>query len=265
MRVYATVWRLGLQDAIQYRIEGFIWFLFDVLPPLMMLAFWSAAYEGSQQVAGYALPGMLAYTIGVMVLRNLITSHIEWEIDYAVRQGTLSNFLVRPLNVWAYWFMNDSAWRAWRMVMLSPIVIVAIATLLPSLEPPSLSIHRGVALVLALVLGYLVCFLLKLSVGFTSFWLTDVNGVSNLFEIVVYLLGGVLIPIELLPEVLVGAARQLPFQYIYAFPLSVMLDRVPDDALFGALMAQLTWVVVLSGLAYVLWRAGLRRYEAVGG
>lgn len=265
MRLYATLWRIGLQDAIQYRIEGVIWFLFDVIPPVMMLFFWNVAYQGTEEVAGYRLPEMLAYTLGVLVLRNLVTVHVEWEIDYEVRQGTMSNYLVRPVSPWTIWFFNQLGWRIWRTVLVSPIIAVAVVLLAPTLELPNLGAGELGGFVLSLVLAYVVCFLFKLVLGFTAFWLTNIQAVISLSDVLVYLFGGILIPLALLPEAMQTAALFLPLQSIFAFPLSVMLGRAHGQEMLAGLAGQVVWTVVLAILASAMWRAGLRRYEAVGG
>jgi len=265
LRTGLALWRLGLQDALQYRVEGIIWFLFDVLPPLMMVFLWLAAFEGTPEVAGYSLAAMLSYTLGVMVLRNLVTPHMEWAIDYDVRQGNLSSYLLKPFDTWGYWFFTELAWRAWRTVLVTPVLLACILFLAPWLEGPRLGRLEVVGLFASLALAYLVCFLFKLNLGFTCFWLTDVTGVSALYDVVVWVFGGVLLPIELLPEGLQTLARMLPFQYIYAFPLSIYLGRVSGEGIVAGLAMQLGWAALLWLLAQVVWKQGLRRYEAVGG
>jgi ABC-2 type transport system permease protein len=265
MSLYLTLFRIGLQDAIQYRIEGIIWFLFDVLPPIMMLFFWNVAYQDNELVAGYRLPEMLAYTLGVMVLRNLVTVHVEWEIDYEVRQGTLSNYLVRPIHPWTIWFFNELGWRLWRTALVSPILVASVLILGPSLEIPALDATQLAGFVASLLLAYAVCFLFKLILGFTAFWLTNIQAVISLTDVAVYLFGGILIPLQLLPTVLQQMAIFVPLQSIFAFPLSVMLGRAQGMDLYMGLAGQVVWCVVLGLLARIIWSAGLSRYEAVGG
>jgi ABC-2 type transport system permease protein len=265
MTLYLTLFRIGLQDAIQYRIEGVIWFLFDVLPPVMMLFFWSVAYQDAEVVAGYRQAEMLAYTLGVMVLRNLVTVHVEWDVDYEVRQGTLSNYLVRPVHPWTVWFFNQLGWRLWRTALVSPILIVAVLILAPSLELPGLDSYHLTGFVVSLLLAYIVCFLFKLVLGFTAFWLTNIQGVISLSDVAVYLFGGILIPLELLPAALQQMAVFIPLQYIFAFPLSVMLGRAQGVDMLLGLGGQIAWCLALALLARIMWSAGLRRYEAVGG
>jgi ABC-2 type transport system permease protein len=265
MSLYLTLFRIGVQDAIQYRIEGVIWFLFDVVPPVMMLFFWTVAYQDTELVAGYRLPEMLAYTLGVLVLRNLVTVHAEWEVEYEVRQGTLSNYLVRPVSPWTIWFFNQLGWRLWRTLLVSPILAVAVLVLAPSLELPALDAMQTAAFLASLLLAYVVCFLFKLVLGFTAFWLTNIQAVISLSDVLVYLFGGILIPIQLMPSALQQFALLLPLQSIFAFPLSVMLGRAQGMDMLIGLTGQVTWCALLWMLATLMWRIGLRRYEAVGG
>lgn len=265
MSLNLALFRMGLQEALQYRAESAIWFLFDILPPIMMAFLWLTAYESQASIAGYDLASMLLYTVGVMVLRTMITSHCEYAIDYEVRQGILSNYLVRPFNPWTFWFVIETAWKVVRGILLTPVLIVSLIWLSPYLRLPEIGPERLGLLLVSVVLAYVLCFFVKLSLGFLCFWLTDVGGLGTFYEVVVYVFGGVLLPLELLPEPLRVVAGALPLQYIYYVPLSIMLGRLEGAAVWTALAAQLGWIGTLGLLSLALWRNGLRRYEAVGG
>jgi ABC-2 type transport system permease protein len=128
----------------------------------------------------------------------------------------------------------------------------------------SVPLSRLPLLTVSVLLAGLVCFFLKLCLGCTSFWTNDIVGASTVYEVIASVLGGVLIPIALLPDWLQIVARLLPIQAIYSVPMAILLGKSDGtDPWFGILL-QLGWVVVLWALALVLWRAGLRQYEAVG-
>ena len=265
MSLYLALWRVALQDALQYRVESIIWFLFDVLPPIMMVFLWLTAYEGQASVAGYSLESMLHYTLGVMVLRNVITAHVEWDIAHQIRLGTLSMHLVRPFNPWALWFMSGLAARAVRGLLVLPVLLVCLAWLGSYLQAPDLEPSRVAPIVASLALAYLLSFCMKLVIGFLGFWLTDIVGIVSVTEVIAWIFGGMLLPLELLPGPLRGVADALPFQYIYYFPLSLVLGRLDGADLGAALVVQAAWAAGLAALAWVTWQRGLRRYEAVGG
>jgi viologen exporter family transport system permease protein len=259
MRLYATLFRISLQDATQYRVESAIWFLYEVVPPLMMAAVWIAAYQDQTTVAGFSLAEMLAYTVGVMILRTLITVHLEHGIDIEIRRGDLSNHLVRPFNIWAFWFVDSIGWKMFRNALSIPVVVGCLFWFGSELGPLSVPLERLPLLLISVLLGAVVCFFLKLCLGFTSFWTNDIVGVATLYEMLANILGGMLIP-----EWLQTVARLLPIQAIYSVPLSILLGKSDGSSTWYGILLQVGWIVVLWALALVLWRAGLRQYEAVG-
>jgi len=265
MRVYGAMLRLTLQEAMQYRIESAIWFLWDVLPPIAMAFLWLTAYQEQSTVAGYDLPEMLLYTIGVMVLRTLITSHIEWGMDYEIRQGILSTTLVKPMNVWTLWFIGEFAWKIMRAIWLTPVLIGCLVWLGPTIGMAKFALERLPLLLVSVVLGYIVCFFMKLCLGFIGFWTNDITGTTTLYEVAASILGGIIVPLALLPEQLRVVAQFLPIQAVYSIPLSVLLGKDAGANPLVGIAIQLAWIIGLWLLAIVMWRAGLRRYESVGG
>jgi ABC-2 type transport system permease protein len=132
------------------------------------------------------------------------------------------------------------------------------------LRLPALGLEQAARLALSLVLAYLLCFLLKALLGMTAFWVTEVGGLIGLWEICMFVLGGTLYPLELLPAPLGRLADVLPFRYLLAFPLGLALGRLDDAAAWFGLAVQLGWLLVALALARWGWTKALRRYEAVG-
>jgi ABC-2 type transport system permease protein len=265
VRLYLALGRIALQEALQYRVEAAIWFLFDIMSPLMMAFVWLAAYEEQSSVAGFNLGEMLVYTIGVMVLRTVITSHIEWGMDWEIRQGLLSTYLVKPYSVWTFWFVGEFAWKVVRAMLITPVLIACLYWLGPSLAAITITPERIALLIVSVVLAYLVCFFMKLCIGFVGFWTNDMSGPSTFYEVTASILGGVLVPLALLPGPLQTVAAWLPIQAIYSIPLAVLLGKDGDTSALMMILTQLGWIAVLWLLAGALWRAGLRQYESVGG
>jgi ABC-2 type transport system permease protein len=265
VRLYATLMRLSIADAIQYRVESAIYVLYELLPPIMMMFLWLTVYQDQSSVAGYALGEMLTYTVGVMVLRATVTVHVEWALDHEIRDGQLSAALIRPYDYWGFLLVDSLAWRMVRQLFVLPTLLGALYLLGPTLDGLSLPLERLPIVLLSAALGYVVCFFLKLCIGFIGFWTNEIMGITTLYEVIANVLGGILIPIALLPDWLQTIARLLPIQAIYSVPLGMLLGKGDGADPWWGIGLQLGWIVVLWGLARVLWRAGLRRYESVGG
>lgn len=264
MRLYRTLARVAFADAMQYRIESAIFFLYESLPPIMMLFFWHAAYETQGDVAGYTRSDMVLYTLGVMVLRSTVSVHIEWALDYNIREGQLSTQLVRPFNYWAFIFLESLVYKLTRVTLSVPVVILAASWFAPSVNLSILTPDKLLLLPLSMALSLLVCFYLKICIGCISFWTNDIVGPTVLYMVVTNIIGGVLIPVALLPDWLQTVSQMLPMYAIYAVPLAILLGNSQGSAAFCSIGMQLMWIGILFSLATIMWRAGLRQYESVG-
>jgi ABC-2 type transport system permease protein len=117
----------------------------------------------------------------------------------------------------------------------------------------------------AVVGAWLITFLAMAVIGALAFY---VESSGALFEVWLALFGvfaGYLIPLELFPRWLAIVARFLPFRYMLAFPVEMIVGMTPRRAALAELAVQWLFVVVLALAARATWRLGLRRFAAYGG
>ena len=80
----------------------------------------------------------------------------------------------------------------------------------------------------------------------------------------VFFTAGRIAPLELLPSPLQTLAAVLPFRWMIAFPVELMLGRLtPEETLVG-FAAQAAWLLVSLTLIAMLWKTACRRFSAVG-
>ena len=98
-----------------------------------------------------------------------------------------------------------------------------------------------------------------------AFFTESSIGVFEIWLGVFAVLSGYLVPLELLPRWLATIADVLPFRYMLGFPVEMLIGMSDRAAALRGLEAQWGLVAILFALAAVVWRAGLRRFEAFGG
>ena len=265
LRKYARLQSLFLQEALAYRVEGAIWFLFDILPPFTMVFLWLSAYAGRAEVAGYTLPGIVAYYLVVMTLHTVLTPYPEYDVSRQIRKGTISQHLVRPLSIWLYYLLGELAWKVVRITLLVPVVAIALIALRPLLADLSWSPIQIVAFVGATILSFGLTYLLKMTLAWTAFWFNESYALFDLFSLTSMVFGGFMIPLAMLPEPVRLVSAVLPFQYLYYFPANVLLGRAVGQDLIVGLAAQAAWLFAVVLLSRWLLRRALIHYEAVGG
>jgi len=81
-------------------------------------------------------------------------------------------------------------------------------------------------------------------------------------------LSGLVAPLQAFPPDLQRLALLSPFPYLIGFPAQLLagtpMGREQPFSIAGGFAAMLLWLLLLLPALAVLWRAGLRRYSAMG-
>ncbi|HEY5984584.1 MAG TPA: ABC-2 family transporter protein [Anaerolineales bacterium] len=260
--LYLQQFKTTFATMVQYRASLFIWMIGHVLEPLVYLVVWSVVAEsGGGSAGGYTTAEFAAYFIVLMLVENTSYTWIMYEYDYRVREGLLSPALLRPVHPIHADIADNISSKAITMPFMLVVAVVLAAIFHPVMSP------RGWALLAAipaLVLAFLLRFLLEWTLAQAAFWTTRVSAINQSYFVLVLFLSGQVAPLSLFPHALQIAASILPFRWMLGFPVELILGRLsPTDALLG-LAAQVVWVGLAYGLMRVIWRAGIRLYSAVG-
>jgi ABC-2 type transport system permease protein len=254
--------KLNLMGELEYRSAFFIWVVGDVLGALISLAVWLTVSDYSAR-----LPLDRAQFVTYFLAQSLVnTCTISWLIYLIpenIRDGHLSQKLLRPVPPMAHWIGDNVGQKAVRLLLHAPLVCVVGFVFRAELRLPGDGI-TWLLVVVAVLLAAAVAFLLDLLVTSMSFWLQDVWGLSGAFSLAERFLNGRFIPLALFPVWLLGAVEAQPFRYMLSFPLEVLTGSLTPDAVARGFAWQVGWVVGLYLLYRVQWRYGLRAYSAVG-
>ncbi len=261
LRAFPTMLRVGLAEAVAYRAEFLVWLLSTNMA-LVMLALWSAVAREAP-VGRFGQAEFVAYYLATLVVRLMTGAWVIWEVTFEIRQGTLATRLMRPIHpLLAYAAENISA-----MPLRLAVSLPVAAGLLWRLGGEHLTADPLLWAVFPLsVFGaWLITFLAMSIVGALAFY---ADSAISLFEVWMGLFGvfsGYLVPLELFPHWLATAARFLPFRYMLAFPVEMVVGMMPRQRALLELGVQWGFVGLLGLLAAAAWRLGLRRFAAFGG
>lgn len=263
LELYRVLTRVQVLFQIQYRASNVIWMIGSILEPTIYLVVWSTVAKGEGGVAGGFTPGgFAAYYLTYMLVSHMTFSWIMHTNQFRIQMGQLSFELLRPIHPIHGDIANNIAWKLVMLVVMLPAVAVLAIAFQPTFEP------RGWALAVALpavLLGFLVRFSLEWTLALAAFWTTRITAVNQTYFALLMFLSGRVAPIALLPLWLQDVATTLPFYWMIAFPVELIVGRVgPQEAVVG-FGAQLFWVAASFALLSVLWRSAVKRFSAVGG
>ena len=260
-RAITTLLRVGLAEAVAYRAEFLVWLLSTNMP-LVMLALWTAVARDGP-VGGFTQEGFAAYYLAALVVRLMTGAWVIWEMNFEIRQGTLAFRLLRPLHPLVAWAAENVAAMPVRLAVSLPVALTAL--FLVGGEHVTHDPVQLAAFPVAILGAWLITYLAMAAVGTLAF---HFESATSLFDVWLGLFGvfsGYLVPLELFPPWIGALARFLPFRYMLAFPVEMIVGMTRRGAALGELGIQWLFVAGLALAARETWRLGLRRFAAFGG
>ena len=237
--VYRQQMKTSFAAMLQYRAALVIWLISQVLDPVIYLIVWSTVTAASGgEVGGYTRGDFAAYFLALMLVNNITFSWIMHEYEYRVREGTLSAALLRPVHP----IHADIADNLSSKMISTPMMLVLAVGLGFIFRPEVRLVPWAVA----------------------AFWTTRVSALNQTYYVALLFLSGQVAPLSLFPGFVQAIGLALPFRWMIAFPLDLLLGNLTVGETLVGFAAQMAWIGVALVLVRVAWRAGVRQYSAVG-
>lgn len=262
VEIYRAQAHNTLAIQLQYRVSLVIWMIGLVLNPVIYLVVWvTVAHSSGGNVGGYAAGDFAAYFILLMLVDHLTFTWIIPTFESRIRQGILSPLLLRPVHPIHADIVENATFKLLMLAVLLPAAALLSLAFHPIFHPTPWAVALFIpVIVLAIVLRFTV----EWTVALISFWTSRMSAIDQMYFVIALFLSGQVAPLSLFPAPVRLLADALPFRWMIAFPVELLLGRVSfREALLG-LGVQAIWLVVgLVGLR-LLWKAGVNRYSAVG-
>jgi ABC-2 type transport system permease protein len=262
---YGHAFLVGLQSNLVYRWNFGVRSLFWFCHLLVVFILWGAAYAASPAIGGYTFEQTLTYFVVVFILQFFIGAFNEdYQISEDIRMGLINQFLLKPINYFGYRLSVFAAAR----VVSGAFGLLALALAIPLFSSHLAFPHEAWRLALAvpaMALTALIQFSIAYCFGMLAFWFLEIQGFVILSMAVETLLGGQVVPLDLLPPRAFEILRFLPFFYQAYFPAAILTGRQGLDFALQGLAIQAVWAFLLVCLAQFAWRRGLRHHTAAGG
>jgi ABC-2 type transport system permease protein len=256
---YAAAFAVAAGRVLHRPGELAVRLLFYVVILVVFAGLWSAAAAaGGGQVAGYSAAALLWY---VTVAEGAVIAtkpRLIEDVGVDIGTGAVATELLRPVSVLGLRLASELGEAAVRLAMALAIGTAFTWTVAgaPSAGAGALLALPSCALALAANLAAQHAF------AGAAFWLSDAKATWFLYQKLVFLLGGMLLPLQFFPPWLERLAWALPFWTMAYAPARLAAGSPPQPWL---LAAQAAWLLLLAGAAALVFRAGERRLEVAGG
>jgi ABC-2 type transport system permease protein len=254
---------MGLQQALAYRGTAIFTVLILFLWIGILFSFWSSAYAGRAEIAGYTHRDMRTYILLAYAINALVGWRVGSGMMARIRTGEIVIDMVRPLN---YRTTTLASAAGFGVVegLVSFGIAIGLGLVVFDIRPPDGALAAalfGISVLIGFVTKVLVIFLISL----LTFWTLQGVGLMWAQQSVIAILSGTLVPLALLPGWIRVVAEVLPLRGIVATPVSIYLGTADGWSLAGLMALQVCWLAALWWVTDKAWLRAFRAVEIQGG
>lgn len=261
MKKYLAIFTITMQEIFAYRLNMIMWRIRQVFIFLIPFFIWKAVLGQGGEIYGYTFAGIMTYLFGTTVLRSLVMGSRTIDLGSMINSGNLTIPLMRPLNIFNFFFMRDLADKLFNL----SFILFEIPLILIIFHPPvfiQTDLFTLFTTFVAVAIAVLIYFYINIIFGSIAFWSRDIWAPRFLLMVIMEFATGALFPLDMLPQFWQKIIYLTPFPYLLFVPLKMYLGSGFSVALH--LFTGLFWVLALGFLSNMLWKNGIKSYEAEG-
>lgn len=206
-------------------------------------------------------PQLLLWYIAFNEWILIAVPDIEMDIEYEFKTGQLAYFLPRPIS-----YLGAKLVEGFGALLLNMLILGSVAFLFTYLWTGILPLRPGPFL-FTIFLGVLSGFLsliFTMIIGVSSFFVEEVEPWRWVWEKMLFVFGGLMLPLTIYPLWIQQIANWSPFAAILG-GRSGLIFHFEFPQIQWIIFSLLMWILFGFGLLYFLYRKGLKKLNIHGG
>jgi len=260
---YISMIAIGIKDQLAYKLDYIISLFFKFINVLFMILIWSAIYLGTgvTSIRGLSLPDIYVYFFIIYALRGVANMQLPDVIEDDIQEGSIATAYTRPLRYPIQVYMRGAAQDLMAMLFITvPFFVIAVL-----IAHVTLTLGTVLLLLAEILIGYVLVNLIGFLVGMTAVKLINIGGVEAVTWSTLLLLGGGIVPLNMMPLVVQQILYLSPFAIMLYIPATTFLGTVSQSIIVTNILASLAWIALLTVVAFIAWGKVRRQITSAGG
>jgi ABC-2 type transport system permease protein len=270
-RAYGAIVALRCRMLLQYRAAALAGFATQLFWGFIKVMVFVAFYASATSAPPMTLSEVLVYVWLGQALLALLPWNVDAEIAEQIRSGGVAYELLRPLDLYGFWFARTLAFRvAPTLLRMLPMLLVTLG-LMPlvglgdwALPWPD-STWSGLLFVAAVVGTIALSTAFTMILHITLMWTVSGEGINRMMPGVVPVLAGLIVPLPLFPDWMQGLLYWQPFRGMADVPFRIYSGHIPVGEAWLELAVQWLWTAALIGFGLWLLTRARTRLVVQGG
>lgn len=259
---YYHIAKINFKNSFVYLADSIASAFFVGFMVFIFANIWRVVFNttGGQLISDFSYPMMIWYLV---LTESIVISQgkIITEIGGEVISGEIANYLNKPYNYILYKYASTIGASSANFI-LTLIIAGLIALFL--VGPIEFNIVNLPFVLIASFLGITLHFTLMATLGIISLWLEDSRSLDFLYNKIVFVAGGMLVPLDIFPIWFSSICVLLPFSYAVYAP-AILLVKFSFARFIETILLQIFWIITAFILAGVIFKILSKRVSINGG
>ncbi len=265
MHSYSGLFKMTFKGELQYRAKALSGLTTQFFWGIMYIYLYTA-FMGGNVIEGFSIPQMASYVWLGQAFFVLRYVELPKKCANEIMNGDVCYKFVRPVDLYNQWFFEHLGYKlSATLLRFFPIVIVAL--LLPKNMGLMLPVNplAFVLFLVAVAIGALMISAISMLVVYLTFITRTPRGTSNIVQTICGLLGGLFIPIPMMPTAVQNILNYLPFRFIIDLPVRIYIGNIDIQSSIMFIGISLVWLIGLIALGKFLISRACKRTVIQGG
>lgn len=265
MKSYLGLFKMSFKGEAQYRSKAFSGILTQLFWGLLSIYLYTAFMRGTaiegfsaRQMATYIWLGQSMFVLRYILLPKNCAKEIE--------SGDVCYKFTRPLDLYNQWYAEHIGYKIASTLLRSfPIIIIAfllpgnLRMMLPASFPAFL------LYLISLIVGGMIASAIAMIAVFFTFKTMSAKGMQTIINTITSILGGMSIPLPLMPTSVQRVLNYLPFRFIIDLPNRIYIGNIPIKSALILILISIAWLVALVLIGKILIKCVTKTAVIQGG
>lgn len=270
---YKAFMKTGLLDVFAYKFNIFSWLLVVASSLLCMFFLWQAVFQNSPSdiINGYTFKELISYTIIVNIFGFTIGGGVTQDIIRdEIQRGQIAMSLIKPISYrLRFVFFSFGSLIASDLIIGFPMLAIATALLsfngFMTIPTPEQFLLNLLIFLLAQILAKMLIDCIDYIFGIISFYTMAAFGLTQIKDVIINFLSGILIPIAFFPDWAAKIVNSLPFVGMAQNPTLIFLGRMNISEALTSIGFQIIWLIALETFAHFFYERAIKIVTIQGG
>lgn len=270
---YKAFMKTGILNVFAYKFNVFSWLLVSASSLLCLFFLWAAVYGNSPSavINGFTFKEIVSYTVIINIFGFVMGGgDTQGTITDEIQDGTIAMSLIKPISYrLRFVFSTMGSLIASNLIVGLPLLIISTIILVANdfmvIKSPA---HFAVIVAfffIAQILAKLLYDVIDYIFGLVAFYTMASFGLSQIKNVVINFLSGMLIPIAFFPEWAGKVVNYLPFVGMAQNPTLIYLGRMEISEALMAVLMQVIWIILLETFAHFFYLKAIKIVTIQGG